>query len=171
MTIFNYLIDNGIIFYSAIAGTVGFIGYKLVTSKLNSFYVEKGVQTEAGLNNSVSPTFENIPSVTKTTSEVGTQTTSEVGTQTMSDNISTVTTMLPIPPVNTEIIPDSDIIELSFLRSLQELKFKEITELYNEEIIQSSVTRDDLIQIIDSFSIADFYSNDLNELILTIIQY
>jgi hypothetical protein len=29
------------------AGTVGFMGYKLVSSYLNSFYEDKGIQTEA----------------------------------------------------------------------------------------------------------------------------
>jgi hypothetical protein len=35
--------------------------------------------------------------------------TSEVGTQTMTDGASTVTTVLPIPPINIEIVPNPDI--------------------------------------------------------------
>jgi hypothetical protein len=38
------------------------------------------------------------------------QTTSEEGTQIISDNVSTVTTMLPIPPVNLVIVPNPDIV-------------------------------------------------------------
>jgi len=49
MTLFNYLIENSndLIFYSLLSGMGGFIGYKFVSSYLNSYYVNKGVQTEA----------------------------------------------------------------------------------------------------------------------------
>jgi hypothetical protein len=47
MTLFNYALDNGLLFGVAFAGTVGFIGYKFVSSYLNSFYVDKGIQTDA----------------------------------------------------------------------------------------------------------------------------
>jgi hypothetical protein len=43
----NYLLNNDLVFYSMFAGTVGFIGYKFVSSYLNSFYLDKGVQTSA----------------------------------------------------------------------------------------------------------------------------
>jgi hypothetical protein len=36
--------------------------------------------------------------------------TSEVGIQTISDRVSTATTVLPIPPINIEMIPNSDIV-------------------------------------------------------------
>ena len=36
----------------------------------------------------------------------------DVGTQTITDGSSTVTTVLPIPPVNVEIIPNSDIVNI-----------------------------------------------------------
>jgi hypothetical protein len=45
--LFNYLFDNELIFFSAFVGMGGFIGYKFVSSYLNSFYLDKGVQTEA----------------------------------------------------------------------------------------------------------------------------
>jgi hypothetical protein len=45
--LFNYLFDNDLVFYSAFVGMEGFIGYKFVTSYFNSFYVDKGIKTEA----------------------------------------------------------------------------------------------------------------------------
>jgi hypothetical protein len=45
--LFNYLINNDFVFYSILAGSVGFMGYSFATSYLNSFYVDKGVQTSA----------------------------------------------------------------------------------------------------------------------------
>jgi hypothetical protein len=47
MILFNYILDNNIIFYSIFAGTAGVIGYSIITSYVNSFYVDKGIQTDA----------------------------------------------------------------------------------------------------------------------------
>jgi|GEM_PF-1492522 hypothetical protein len=47
MTLFNYALDNSLLFGVAFAGTVGFIGYKFASSYLNSFYVDKSIQTDA----------------------------------------------------------------------------------------------------------------------------
>jgi hypothetical protein len=52
----------------------------------------------------VTPISENISPV------ITTNTTSEMGTQTITDSISTVTTVLPIPPVNVEFVPNPDVI-------------------------------------------------------------
>jgi hypothetical protein len=54
----------------------------------------------------ITPISENIRPVSTL------QTTSEIGTQTITDSISTVTTVLPIPPVNIEMIPNSDIVNI-----------------------------------------------------------
>jgi hypothetical protein len=43
MTLFNYILDNNILFYAGFSATAGFIGYKFVSSYLNSFYLDKGV--------------------------------------------------------------------------------------------------------------------------------
>jgi len=115
----NYLINNDLVFYSMFAGTVGFIGYKFVSSYVNSFYVDKSIQTDAWEDfsdrpsqigsqsvtsiDTVTPISENISPVLTTHS------TSEIGTQTITDSISTVTTVLPIPPVNIEMIPNPDL--------------------------------------------------------------
>jgi hypothetical protein len=43
----NYLLNNDLVFYSMFAGTVGFMGYKFISSYVNSFYVDKSIQTDA----------------------------------------------------------------------------------------------------------------------------
>jgi hypothetical protein len=90
---------------------------------LNSFYVDKGVQTDAWEDYSNRPSLigpesvTSIDTVTPISDNVSiespsfsTYTASEVGTQITTDGTSTVTTVLPIPPVNIEIIPNSDIV-------------------------------------------------------------
>jgi hypothetical protein len=47
MTIFNYILDNNTIFYSLFAVTGGLLGYKLVTSILETQYIDKNIQTDA----------------------------------------------------------------------------------------------------------------------------
>jgi hypothetical protein len=47
MTLLNYALDNSLLFGVAFAGTAGLIGYKFVSSYLNSFYLDKGIQTSA----------------------------------------------------------------------------------------------------------------------------
>ena len=47
MTLFNYLLDNNIIFYSIFATTAGFIRYSCISSYFNSSYIDEGIQTEA----------------------------------------------------------------------------------------------------------------------------
>jgi hypothetical protein len=178
--IINYLINNDLVFYGMFAGTVGFIGYKCVSSYLNSFYEDKGIQTEAwedysnrpsqiGSNSAtsldtVTPISENIsPTFT-------TRTISEVGTLTTTDGTSTVTTVLPVPLVNIETVPNSDIIELNTLKSLQESKFHEINELFSKEFFHNVITEADLTYIIKGFTISEINSANINELILSIIE-
>lgn len=43
----NYILDNNLVFYGIFATTAGFIGYSFVSSYLNSFYIDKGIQTDA----------------------------------------------------------------------------------------------------------------------------
>jgi hypothetical protein len=117
--LFNYLLENDLVFFSVFTGTVGFIGYKFASSYLNSFYIDKGVQTEAWEDYSNRPSqigsdsltsIDTITPISENISSISTlQTISEVGTQTITDGTSTVTTVLPIPPVNIEMIPNTDI--------------------------------------------------------------
>jgi hypothetical protein len=45
--LFNYIIDNSYVFYSLGSIMAGFMGYKFVTSVNKSYYVDKGIQTDA----------------------------------------------------------------------------------------------------------------------------
>ena len=104
-------IDNDLLYYGVFVGVVGAIGYSFASKILSKSYVEKGVQTDAGENNSdkpsqiipdnvssietlspVSSTFEDTSTLIPTTSDVGTQTI--IGDET---------------PVNIVITPDPDI--------------------------------------------------------------
>lgn len=120
MTLFNYALDNSLFFGVAFAGTIGFIGYKFVSSYFNSNLVDKGVQTSAWEDYSdrssqiASKSVTSIDTVTPISDNVSptfsAHTSSELGAQTITESISTVTTVLPTPPINMEMIPNPDII-------------------------------------------------------------
>jgi len=117
MTLLNYALDNSLLFGVAFAGTAGLIGYKFVSSYLNSFYLDKGIQTSAWEDYSDRPSqigsqsLTSIDTVTPISENISPtiQTTSEIGIQTLTDGTSTVTTVLPIPPVNIEMVPNPDL--------------------------------------------------------------
>jgi hypothetical protein len=46
MTNLNYLMDNGYIFYGLGSVMVGYMSYKFISSFYNSYYIDKGVQTD-----------------------------------------------------------------------------------------------------------------------------
>ena len=50
--LFNYLFENtsDLVFYSTFAGMGYFIGYKFISSYINSFYINKSIQTDAWKN-------------------------------------------------------------------------------------------------------------------------
>jgi hypothetical protein len=113
--LFNYLFENSsdLLFGVAFAGTVGFIGFKFVSTYLNYFYVDKGIQTEAWedysdrLSQITSKSVNSIDTVTPRLSPIEYLNT---GAQTISGDTSTVTTVSPIPPVNIEIIPNPELL-------------------------------------------------------------
>jgi hypothetical protein len=112
----------------------------------------------------VTPISENISPVTTL------QTTSEVGTQTISEGASTVTTVLPIPPVNVEIVPNPELVgSILSHKSLVELKIQEINGLYGKEIFDYTITNTDLTYIVNCYSITQLSSSGINETILNIM--
>jgi len=136
--IINNNLDNDLVFYGVFIGVVGSIGYSFTRQILRKSYVDKGVQTEAGENLSdrpsqiitdnvtsidtlspVSSTFKDTSSLIPTTSEVGTQTIAEDVTQ-----------------VNTEVIPNQDIVG-------------RVVDLSNAEYIAAKV---DQLNALDPFS-------------------
>jgi len=177
MTLFNYTLNNDLVFYSMFAGTVGLIGYKFISSYVNSFYVDKSIQTDAWENYSnrssqMAPesitSIDTITPISENISPISTlQTTSGVGTLTTTDGASTVTTVLPIPTVNVEIVPNPDILELNVLNSLQESKIYEINELFSEELFNNVITEADLTYIVKSFTITELNNRNINEIILS----
>lgn len=116
----NYALDNGLLFGVAFVGTAGFMGYKFVSSYFNSNLVDKGIQTDAwedysNRSSQMGPesitSLDTVTPISKNISPIiSTNTTSEMGTQTITDGASTVTTVLPIPPLNIEMIPNPDIL-------------------------------------------------------------
>jgi len=117
-----------IFFYSLGFVMVGYMIYKFISSFYNSYYIDKGVQTDAWEDYSerasqlISNSITSIDTVTPRISPTdyvnsGAQVildTVEIGTLTIIDNgtnVSTVTTVLPIPPVHIEIVPNPDIIK------------------------------------------------------------
>lgn len=115
----NYALDSGLLFGVAFVGTVGFIGYKFVSSYLDTSYLDKGIQTGAWEDYSDRPSqlasnsLTSIDTITPISENFSPTvlTTSEIGTQTMSGDASIATTVLPIPPVNIEMIPNPDIVQ------------------------------------------------------------
>jgi hypothetical protein len=180
MTLFKYALDNSLFFGIAFAGTVGFIGYKFASSYLNSVYINKGIQTEAWENYSnrssqmapesitsidtITPISENISPVTTL------QTTSEIGTETITDGTSTVTTVLPTPPINIEIVPNPDLVGYTLThKSLIESKIQEINGLYGKEMFDYTITNADLTYIVNCYSITQLNSSGINETILNLM--
>lgn len=117
MFIFDYLYQNSdIMFYGLYASTACFLGYSFATSYLNSFYVDKGVQTDAWENYSDRPSLIGPESVTSldTVTPISENispiailsTNSEIGIQTITEGASTVTTVLPIPPMDIPMVPN-----------------------------------------------------------------
>lgn len=176
--IINYTLDNGLLFGVAFVGTAGFMGYKFASAYLNSFYLDKGVQTSAWEDYSDRPSqigaesITSIDTVTPISENISPTilTTSEIVTQTMSDGTSTATTVLPVAPINIETVPNKDILDLSVLKSLQEQKFYEINDLFVEDLFNNAITDTDLTYIIKSFTIAELNSKNINEIILSIIE-
>ena len=121
MTLLNYALDNGLLFYGAFTGMVWFVGYKLVSSYLNSVYVDKEVQTDAWEDYSDRPSqlvSNNATSIDTVTPRIFptehlnfSQSLSGTGTQTLTEGANTATTVLPIPPVNLKVIPNPDIVQ------------------------------------------------------------
>jgi hypothetical protein len=86
---------------------------------------------------------------------------------TTSDNVSTVTTILPVPTTNIEIIPNPEL--LNTKQSLVYNKIYEIHDLYNKELLDNVITEADLTYIVESFSVTELNSENINNMILTIM--
>jgi hypothetical protein len=112
----------------------------------------------------ITPISENISPVTTL------QTTSEIGTETITDGTSTVTTVLPTPPINIEIVPNPDLVGYTLThKSLIESKIQEINGLYGKEMFDYTITNADLTYIVNCYSISQLNSSGINETILNLM--
>ena len=164
MILFDYILDNDIIFYTLFASTAGFIGYKFVSSYLNSYYVDEGVQTEAWED--FSERASQIASDNLTSMETETPVSPIV---TNISDTSTVTTILPVPPVNVEIVPNQDILVTSDINTIYSSKIQEISQLYQKELYDNVMTNSDLISLIKSFTIEQISASNFNEFVILFI--
>ena len=170
MNLFNYIFENDVMFYGMFSATVGLIGFSFVKAYVNSYYVDNGVQTDAWEDYSerasqlASNSLTSIDTVTPRISP-----TSEAGTSTISGDVSTVTTVLPIPPVNIEVIPNPDIQIVSDMNTVYLSKIHEISHLYSTEINNNIMTDSDLTYLIKSFTVEQISSSNFNEIILLLI--
>jgi len=147
MTLFNYILNNDLIFYSIFAGTAGLIGYKFVSSIWNN--LENNSE-----NNS---DFDYLNTDLNTSSNVY----SDVGIQTILNSVSTGTIVLPTPYQDIPIIPNLDMI----VYNLHELKHQEILEFFGNEIHNNMLTDTYVRSIIDSFTLTQLNNADINEAI------
>lgn len=152
MTFLNYFLDNGILSTSVFIGSIsliGFVLYKSITSD--------PLDTDYDYLNSDLGGSSNINS--------------EVGTPRVPSEISSERTILPTPSQHVEIIPNENIIENTLLNNnLRNSKIDEIKKLYDLEIKESVLSDADLTYIVNSFTIAELKSSDINDIILSIIQ-
>jgi len=143
----NYLINNDLVFYSMFVGMGGFISYKFVSTYFNSFYVDKSIQTDAWEDYSDRPSqigSKSVTSLETITPKFSPTDYVNTGVQTISGDTSTVTTVLAIPPVNIEIIPNADINLAT--QSLVDIGVQ--TNNNPESIV--SITEIDLIDLLES---------------------
>ena len=154
------------------------MGYKFVSSYWNSFFVDKGVQTDAWEDYSDRPSqivSDSITSIDTVTPRFSPIEQINVGTSTLAGDSSTVTTILPIPPVNIEVIPNPDILVgyhykyLDSLSPLQLKKFNEIKGLYSQELWDNVIYDHTLADIISGYTVNQLSSSNFNELIYIII--
>jgi hypothetical protein len=102
--LFNYLIDNDYVFYAFYSTMAGYMTYRFVSSYWNQFYVDKGVQTDAWEDYSDRPSLIGPESVTSL--------------EPVSQGISPVTTVLPVRPMEIEVVPNPDILNIENISNL-----------------------------------------------------
>jgi hypothetical protein len=108
-------------------------------------------------------------SPTEYISQTVTRTTSETGSEILSGDTSTVTTVLPVPPVNIEVVPNPDIQGVFNADTIYLSKFQEINQLYPEILHENVMTNSDLTYLIKTFTVEQISASNFNEFILLLI--
>lgn len=178
------LINNDVVFYSIFTGITGAISYSLISSIFNSVYrnkVEKGVQTDAWENYSDRPSqiisdsnsLTSVDTMTPGISPIqhfsSQQILSDAGNLTVTEGASTTTTVLPIPPVHTEFIPNPDLHNVLDINQIISSKVQELSQLYQRELYENVMTNSDLIYLVKTFTIEQISSSNFNEHVLLFI--
>lgn len=112
--VLNSLLDNDLIFYGIFISVAGAIGYSFVTSYFNPYLnkVDKGTQTDAWEDYSDRPS--QILQTSTTSIDTQTPKFSPIEyTSSSSQTIESPTTVLPIRPMNIEVLPNRDITSYS----------------------------------------------------------
>ena len=87
----------------------------------------------------------------------------------ITQDISPATTILPIKPMDINMLPNADIKTISDVNSIYLSKIQEISQLYKTEIENNVLTNTDVAYIINSYTIEQMSSSNINDTILTII--
>jgi hypothetical protein len=91
------------------------------------------------------------------------------GVRIITGDTSTLTTVLPVPPVNVEVVPNPDITIVSDIDAIYLSKINEISQLHETALHENVMTNSDLIGLIKSFTIEQISSSNFNEFVLLII--
>jgi hypothetical protein len=91
---------------------------------------------------------------------------SDAGTLTVSEGASTTTTVLPIPPVHIEVIPNPDLQSVLDINTIYLSKVQELSQLYQRELYENVMTNSDLFYLVKTFTIEQICSSNFNEYIL-----
>jgi hypothetical protein len=164
--IFSYLLDQSLIFYGIIIGTTIILGYYIYNSirynskSNNNFnYTKTGIVTRITIIPNGITTSEDVE--TNTSEDIETNTSEDVETNT-SENIET----------NTSEDNSSEIITQNISESIttHESKINELCQIYSEELNNNALDIRDVIEIVNSFSIADLTSSEVHGLIISMIE-
>jgi hypothetical protein len=167
----NLLFDNNLTDYGILIGCGLIIGCSLLYLFKNNYTAIPSKNIEALTNEEMEALVnenavtiinnENIDAIIDSDSD--TDVTPDY--QTTSDNQSILD--LDLTDLDLFFMPDVDF----DVCSIQELKFFEISSIYQREIAENLITDEELMELISGFSDNELATNSINELILLIISH
>ena len=150
MILINYFFDDSLLFYGMLASTtVLYIGY--------SIYKHKSILNNSESKNEIDYTNPDIISTALDDLDIDFDNMESWWDEAFAEYLEQTT-----PRSATSGLTEEE-------HKLK--KFYEIVDLYMDDMNINSVIEEDLIEIINLFPIPEFYSSDINELILAIINY
>jgi hypothetical protein len=176
--IINSLLNQDVITYAIFTGVTGALGYSFISSYFNTVKVDTGVQTNDWEDysdrpsqiiqdsNSVSSMDTMTPGISPTQHISSQQILSDAGTLTVTEGASSTTTVLPIPPVHIEVLPNPDLQSVLDVNTIYLSKIQELSLLYQRELHDNVMTNSDLAYLIKTFTIEQISSSNFNEYVL-----